>query len=325
MNPPRQKTAHQASGLDIGFRAELLRAIREYFFQQSVMEVITPTLRRFGVTDPNLDNVSLQAGGQEMFLQTSPEYAMKQLLAETGASIYQLCPAFRGGESGSRHRMEFQMLEWYRVGFDLQMLADDLEALLKHATQALSASFNISANISTAPIQRCSYRDLFMERLGVNPHQATIDDLKAQAQTCQASELNHLGEDALLEDYLDGLFATCVEPHLLAPTIVFDYPDCQAALAQLKVNAAGEQVADRFEFYAAGVEIANAYAELTDAEELRQRFLRHNQVRQERGQRQMPLDEGFLAAMPQMPDASGIALGMERLMMWLLGRGTLPQ
>ena len=275
--------------------------------------MVTDTLRPFGTTDPDLHNMTVTDGADEMFLQTSPEYAMKQLVAQAGLSVYQICPAFRGGEIGRRHRVEFRMLEWYRVGFDLDQLADDLDRLLRFVTSVLGVDYK--------GIRRRSYRDLFVDPFGVNPHLANAERLRALAR---GRRLLHLGSKAPVEDCLDGLFSTVIEPGLRDPVIVVEYPACQAALARLKINAEGERVAERFEFYAGGVEIANAYHELRDEAALRARLTRHNRVRAARGQREIPLDEAFLASAEQMPDCAGIALGIERLMMWLLNMDELP-
>ncbi len=294
-------------------RARLLRAVREYFHDQGVLEVTTSTLRSHGVTDPNLQNIPVQIGDARMFLQTSPEYAMKELLAETRVSMYQVCPAYRGGEAGRRHRIEFQMLEWYRVGFSSMDLADDVMRLLDTSLKTFGRE--------DVESRRISYRSLFEEHLGFNPHTASDNVLLDAAA---ARQLSHLDTGSQQEDYLDGLFSAVIEPALSSPTIVFDYPSCQAALAQLRINDEGDEVADRFELYAGGIELGNAYNELKDAAELRARFEAHNDLRRARQLPAMAIDEGFLAAMDRMPACSGIAIGVDRLLMWLLDLDELP-
>lgn len=297
--------------------SRLLAIVRDHFRREGLLEVATPALAAWGASDPHLVNLPVEDGGARLYLQTSPEYAMKKLLADAHRSvhqsgIYQICPAFRGGETGKRHSRDFLLLEWYRCHWSLPELMDDLARLFAAVTAALPHA------LPGVDLARASYGALFMDALGLNPHTASRAQL---AELAAAQGLEHLGpkaqKDAQREDFLDGLFATAIEPRLVQPTIVYDYPACQAALACLKQNEAGEQVADRFEFFAAGMEIANAYNELRDAEALAARFARNNRVRRVRGLPQMAADTEFLAAVKRMPEAAGIALGLERLLMAL--------
>lgn len=296
-------------------RAILLRAIREYFHEESVLEVVTPVLRDYGTSEIHLQNLSFEHG----YLQTSPEYAMKCLLAEIGGSIYQICPAFRGGESGQRHRSEFQMLEWYRVGYSLDELMTDLEHLLAAAMASLALP---DTDASTFPFRRFAYKELFHERFGICPHTASDSELR---KLCQTLPDDHLDNGARRADLLDALFSLGVEPRLNEPTLVYDYPASQAALAEVKTDGDGCQVADRFECYLQGMEIANAYQELNDAAELRERFRENNVTRLKLGKPEVPDDVSLLNALGKMPACAGAALGVDRLLMALIGESDISR
>jgi len=310
----------------VRLRSEVLRAVRQYFYREGLIEVSTRTLREFGASEPHLANLIVRDSGEEFFLQTSPEYAMKCLLAELGESIFQICPAFRGGEEGARHSVEFQMLEWYRLGFDLPELMRDLVRLLGSVNRSLETEevagrmslFDFSATTFT----RVSYGKLFEEAFNINPHCASIDAL---SEIAKRLGLSHLDETSDMEDYLDALFSTVIEPGLGTPTLVFDYPESQAALAEMGVSEEGHSVSKRFEFYVAGIEIANAYQELTDRNELIERFAKYNLKRKRRGLRRVPPDEKLLSAMYGMPKSAGIALGIDRLLMVLMGMDSIDQ
>lgn len=286
-------------------RGSLLAAIRTYFEGEDVLEVVTPLLRRHGVTDPYLQNIEVPGFG---YLQTSPEYAMKELLAEHARSIYQICPAFRGGESGRHHRSEFQMLEWYRCGFTLAALMDDVAQLCLVAAGALGASG------FTVP-DRKTYRELFEAQYGLNPHGASLEQLLGLGRDAGGT---HLDASSTRADCLDLLFSG-IEPCLADPVFVTDYPACQAALARVEVNASGDQIARRFELYAAGLEIANAYDECNDSAELRRRLTANNQQRRAMGLAEMEIDTGLLDAVDRIPPCVGVALGVDRLVMVLTG------
>ena len=248
------------------------------------------------------------------YLQTSPEYAMKILLADYREDIYQICPAFRGGESGNRHLTEFQMLEWYRCGLSLVGLMDDLESLVNGVIADLTAGFPLA--LPTGSFRRVTYRELFEQSFGLNPHDAPRESL---VQVASRAGLDHIASDASVADCLDALFSTVIEPDLAAPTLVFDYPAFQSALAEVGEGEQGDRVSRRFELFAGGLELANAYQELTDAEELRARFDENNRQRALTGKPGVPADEALIEATSRMPACSGIALGMDRLAMVLLG------
>ena len=289
-------------------RAEMYQKIRQFFAQRNVLEVETPILSQAGVTDVHLASVQVQrhihGKLNTQYLQTSPEFPMKRLLASGSGAIYQICKVFRDDEHGRKHNSEFTMLEWYRPGLDLKALmhetADLLEICLMHRFGEIR------------PII-LSYKHAFQDRLDINPLQATLKQLK---DTAHRVGLNlDLGDDRL--GYMDLLFSHFVEPSLGFDTPVFltDFPPEMASLAKVRIDDDGEQVAARFEVYIEGLELANAYDELLDAQTLRQRFEADNLERKQQGLAEMPLDEHLLAALPHMPVCSGIALGIDRLLM----------
>lgn len=289
-------------------RAQLYRTIREFFAQRDVMEVETPIVSQAGVTDVHLASVQAQrhivGRVQQQYLQTSPEFAMKRLLAAGSGSIYQICKVFRDDEHGRKHNSEFTMLEWYRPGLDLRELMHETAALLN---VCLAHRFD-----EIRPLV-LSYKHAFQDRLDINPLQATLAQLK---QTAQRVGLTlDLGDDRLA--YMDLLFSHFVEPSLGFDTPIFltDFPPEMASLAKVRLDEDGEEVAARFEVYIEGLELANAYDELLDASVLRARFEADNQERDKLGLQVMPLDENLLAALAHMPECSGIALGIDRLLM----------
>ena len=289
-------------------RAQLYRTIRDFFAQRNVMEVETPIVSQAGVTDVHLASVQVQrhieGRVQQQYLQTSPEFAMKRLLAAGSGAIYQICKVFRDDEHGRKHNSEFTMLEWYRPGLDLRELMHETAALLN---VCLAHRFD-----EIRPLV-LSYKHAFQDRLDINPLQATLAQLK---QTAQRVGLTlDLGDDRLA--YMDLLFSHFVEPSLGFDTPIFltDFPPEMASLAKVRLDEDGEEVAARFEVYIEGLELANAYDELLDASVLRARFEADNQERDKLGLQVMPLDENLLAALAHMPECSGIALGIDRLLM----------
>lgn len=289
-------------------RAKMYQRIRQFFAERDVLEVETPVLSQAAVTDVHLASVPAlrHVNGQQHthYLQTSPEFAMKRLLASGSGAIFQICKVFRDDEHGRKHNSEFTMLEWYRPAFSLTDLMHETSALLN---VCLAERFS-----DLRPIV-LSYKHAFQDRLDINPLQATLQQLK---DTARRVGLNlDLGDDRLA--YMDLLFSHMVEPSLGFDTPVFltDFPPEMASLAKVKTDDDGEQVAARFEVYIEGLELANAYDELVDAEVLRQRFMADNAERAAQGLTVMPIDEHLLAALPHMPECSGIALGIDRLLM----------
>jgi lysyl-tRNA synthetase class 2 len=294
-------------------RAELLTGIRDFFRQAGVLEVETPACSRFGVTDPAIESFTTRytgpgaAQGAERYLQTSPEFPMKRLLAAGSGPIYQLCRVFRNGELGRLHNPEFTLLEWYRPGYDHHALMDEMSELVQ--------------SLSPDPLveERLSYAGAFQRHLRIDPHSASAGQLRDCAigeGIAGAESLPLEGRDA----WLDLLLSHLIEPHLGVEgmTFLYDYPATQAALA--RVRPGEPPVAERFELYLAGMEIANGFHELTDAREQRARFLEENRRRKAMGLREVPVDEHLLAALESgMPPCAGVALGVDRLLMALAG------
>jgi lysyl-tRNA synthetase class 2 len=294
-------------------RARLLERIRAFFRAADVLEVETPACSRHAGTDPAIGSLRTRftgpgrGTGTTLYLQTSPEFPMKRLLAAGSGPIYQICRVFRDGEAGRLHNPEFSLLEWYRPGFDHHRLMDEVAALVSAVAQRPLAQ------------RRVSYRELFLELLRLDPHTADVRALRACALAQGvpgAAELRFERSDP----WLDLLLTHCVEPRLepQVMTFVFDYPVSQAALA--RVRADEPAVAERFELYLGGMELANGFHELTDAAEQSARFRRDLAQRAAAGLEPVPMDLYLLAALEAgLPDCSGVAVGLDRLLMWLTG------
>lgn len=298
-------------------RAELLARIRDFFAARGVLEVDTPTLAAAGVTDVHLENFVTRftgpgmAEGQNLYLQTSPEFHMKRLLAAGSGPIYQICKAYRNEESGRLHNPEFTMLEWYRPGFDHHRLMDEMAELLRRV-------------LGCDEPERLSYRTAFEQTLGVCPLTASLSELRAAGQGLGADDLLVVEQDR--DTLLQLLFAFGVEPVIgqIVPCFVYDFPASQAALA--RISPADGRVAERFEVYFRGIELANGFHELSDAAEQRARFDQDNALRRARGLAEKPVDEYLLAALAAgLPDCAGVALGIDRLIMLALKAERLEQ
>ena len=293
-------------------RASCLRQIREFFYQRNVLEVDTPLLSRFSVTDPYMSAMSAcdSKGRHQGYLQTSPEYAMKKLLCAGSGDIYQLSKVYRANESGQQHSPEFAMLEWYRLGFDEFKLMEEVADLL---LTVLGSKERVDF----------SYQEAFLTFTGIDPLTISYTELVAFA----SQKLGELPSDLLFDNYLTLLFSECVEPQFEADklTFVFDFPGAQSALAKVReVN--GHLVANRFEVYSGGIELANGFYELTDAEEQLQRFKAENQLRQQLGKQPLEIDLELIEAIQLgMPECAGVALGFDRLLMILLKETTIKQ
>lgn len=303
-----------ASLASLRLRGELLGRLREFFRQRGVLEVDTPLMSRAAATDPHLHSFVVESSGEPYYLQTSPEFAMKRLLAAGSGPIYQLCKAFRQDEAGRNHNPEFSMLEWYRPGFDEAALMEEVEALVRCC--------QLSGRTPLAPFARRSYRSLFRERLQLDPFSCELAQLRARA--VELLEVSDLGEHR--DDWLQLLFTHCIEPHLSGGVFVTEFPASQAALARIDTDAEGVPVARRFELYIDGVELANGYRELTDAREQARRFREDNARRRAAGLPLMPEDQNLLRALESgLPDCSGVALGFDRLLMLASGAGRLSE
>ncbi|MDR0781656.1 MAG: EF-P lysine aminoacylase GenX [Pseudomonadales bacterium] len=300
-----------ASLAALAARDDLNRLIRNFFQRRAVLEVETPLMSRGSGTDPQLAPIVARYGvgpgsvGEPRYLQTSPEFAMKRLLAAGSGPIYQLGKAFRDGESGPRHNPEFTLLEWYRPGFTLEQLMEEVAALVREAL-ALAAD----------PIARVSYAALFQREFGLDPHSAPLVHLQALVHARVDRQLD-LGErDACL----DVLYSALIEPTLLEPVFIYDYPATQAALAKTAPDAQGRLVARRFELVMGGLELANGYDELSDAAEQARRFEQDALTRARLGLPPLAADTRLVAALTQgLPACAGVALGVDRLLMLKLG------
>ena len=264
------------------------------------MEVETPALCSTTVTDPSIE--SLQAtdhAGRGWYLQTSPEFAMKRLLAAGCGSIYQITRAFRDGEQGRHHNLEFSILEWYRIGFDHHRLIDDVDGLLDRVLGPL-------------PSVRMTFRDAFARHLDIDPHGADPAEIH---HACESRGFASRATAATRDECLDYLLASAVQPALGPGRVyLFDFPASRAALAQVRPGSPA--VAERFELYIDGIEVANGYHELRDAGELRQRMLHDTEMRRAARRPAPDVDERLLAAHSAgLPACAGVALGLDRLVM----------
>ncbi len=301
-------------------RARLIATVRAFFAARGIWEVETPVLGQGGSTDVHLVSLSSLArtdkGQRKLWLQTSPEFHMKRLLAADSGPIFQLAKSFRDGEVGARHNIEFTMLEWYRPGFTLAQLIEETTALVEHVLPQ-----------SPGPVVYYRYRELFHRHLEVDPFTTSLVTLRSLA-----AERGNMSAQALAEEgrdtCLDLLMGMAIEPTLGQQelSVVVDYPASQAALARRHQDADGEWVASRFELYLNGIELANGYDELTDAEEQRQRFDADNAERRRLGLPEVDVDAHLLAALEQgLPASSGVALGLDRLIQLALGKTRLEE
>ena len=297
-------------------RAALYKKIRQYFDNAGVTEVVTPALSFAGNTDAAIESFVCHSDSYSapLYLHTSPEFFMKRLLVEGSGSIYQICNVFRSEEQGRYHNPEFAMLEWYRLDYDYRQLMQDVEHLLNTL---------LDDNQQTPVVYR-SYAQLF-ESFSVNPFTADIEQLKAVV-FANAIDV-HKPETLNRQQWLDLMMVELIEPAMQfnAMTFVYDYPADQASLAKLR-NDAGVMVAERFELYWQGMELANGFTELTDADEQQRRFEKDLLKRQANGQSRIKPDDKFITALRKgMPACSGVALGIERLLMILLKQERLNQ
>ncbi len=306
-----------ASWSHLRLRAELLARTRAFFHERAFLEVETPLLSADVVVDRNIDPLCVvlphdphaPAEGRELWLQTSPEFAMKRLMAAGGEAIYQITRAFRGGESGRLHNPEFTIVEWYRRGDSMedgmQLTADLCESLL-----------------NLGPAERLSYGQAFETHVGIDPHRATAAELADLARTRGLSFSDTLAAGDR-DTWLNLLLAELVQPHLgrPRPTLLYHYPGSQAALARV---AGDPPLAERFELFVRGVELANGYHELLDAEVLRGRNRQANEERTAEGKPRLPEASRLLAAMDAgLPACGGTALGFDRLVMLAAGAESL--
>jgi lysyl-tRNA synthetase class 2 len=325
-------------------RAALLRRAREFFAAREVLEVDTPLLVNAAVTDVHIHSARVRltepgvaqpgsaapapaAPAPPLFLHTSPEYAMKRLLAAGSGDIYQICHVVRGLECGRLHNPEFTLIEWYRTGFTLASLMDEVEALVRTLLGAASAA---------RASERLSYREAFLRELALDPFSASEEALARAAQPLGFRRAplppradrgaTSSASAGARDEWLELLMASLVGPRLgrSALTFVHSYPASQAALARL--DRADARVAERFELYCEGIELANGFHELAAADEQRARFEHDNAERRRLGLPLAAPDERLLAALAAgLPDCAGVALGFDRTLMLALGAGHIEQ
>lgn len=275
-------------------RARMLQETRSFFQDRSVMEVDCCSLLRFPSLDAHVEAIEVAVTRSETgYLHTSPEFAMKRLLAEGSGDLYYLGHVFRKGDFGRLHNPEFAMIEWYRVG----------KSYLEFIREACSL---IELFLGELPVRFLSYRDAYLKHAGIDP-------FAEFAVPCEFADLGSL--DWKREEWLHFLMSAAIEPHLGKDelTVLCEYPPGQAGLSRI-VESQGNRVAERFEIYHRGVELCNGYHELTDSLEQRRRFEEENSSRQSKGLKPYPLDEAFLASITSLPDCCGASIGFDRLM-----------
>ena len=302
-------------------RANVLATIRKFFNERDVIEVETPLLSNGTITDVHLDpfitqfNYSTDSNIEEakaLYAQTSPEFAMKRLLASGYGCCYQICKAFRHEQHGRYHNPEFTMLEWYRVGFDHFQLIEEVAALLRDV-------------LACKDTESISYQNLFLREVNIDPLKATNEEL-----TTLISEHGMLSDWLINEGSKDTLLqfvmSEIIEPRIGndIPCFVYNFPASQASLA--KISADDSRVAERFECYFKGIELANGFNELTDADQQLRRFRADNEIRSDMNKEQRPIDDNFIAALKHgLPKCSGVALGVDRLLMLALGAKSIDK
>jgi len=304
-------------------RARMLERIRAFFFERGVLEVETPMLSCAATIDPALASLSthytgpLFPHGQTLYLHTSPEFPMKRLLAAGSGSIYQVCKVFRDGEAGRLHNPEFTMIEWYRVGFDHHRLMDETGGLV---TQLLASSLSLQAP------EKLTYREAFQRHAGLDPHAATAEEFARAAGRHHIDVPRDLRAHDDLAVWRDLLLTHIVEPGLGRDrlTFLYDYPAAQASLA--RVQPGDPPLASRFELYLNGVELANGFHELADADEQRARFEHQRHARTAAGLPEVPMDAHLLDALAHgLPECAGVALGFDRLVMLATGARSIAE
>ena len=296
-------------------KARLLSKLRDFFAEKDILEVQTPVLSQAGNTEPTIESFIIQEHEnaahkiQPSFLNTSPEFAKKRLLAAGYGSMYQITPAFRQDEQGKRHNSEFTLLEWYRIDFDHHALMGEVNALVRFVAEKF---------LNLGRSQFLTYQDAMIKFAGVDPFNATNEELKEA--TIKAG-IDAVGMDDVNQDtWLDLIMSEIVEKNLPlnCPVFIYDYPASQAALA--KIRKGSHDVAERFELYINGMELANGFHELSDAAEQAQRFKQQQQQRKESGQQGIPADYHLIEALKHgLPECAGVAVGLDRLLMVLTG------
>jgi len=290
-------------------RACLLQDIRDFFSSRGVMEVETPLISQAGNTDPEIRSIRTEDGA---YLRTSPEFALKRLLAAGSGDVFELGRVFRGGESGRSHNPEFTMLEWYRTGFSYHRLMDEVAALVRQCGRG---------KFDRWPQHTLTYRQLFLRYANLDPFDANERELSERAKLHGINDL-----ELNRRQWLDLLISVVIQPALpeACLTFVHDFPATQAALARVRQD--NPPVAERFELYLGRTELANGYQELTDAIEQTRRFDTDNAERERRGQAACQIDRHLLQALEHgLPDCAGVALGVDRLLMAIVDAASISE
>lgn len=288
-------------------RAKKIALIRNYFQENKVLEVSTPILSTSAVSDTNIESINTNLSispSEKFYLQTSPEFFMKRMLADGFGDIFQVCKVFRDDELGRLHLPEFTMIEWYRLNFNLKNIINDT---LNIITLILHDQY------TNIPVEKISYRDAFLKYLNIDPITVDIEKIIILANLDTSLQLIM---DNDRNQYLDFLFATRIAENFNQKelTVVHHFPADQAALARICPN--NNNHADRFEIFFGNVELANGYVELTDIHETKKRFQNDQYLRHAQGKKIRPLDENFIASIEfGLPDCAGVALGFDRLLM----------
>ncbi|MCL2711436.1 MAG: EF-P lysine aminoacylase EpmA [Planctomycetaceae bacterium] len=307
---------------NLRFRSELIWCIRQFFYDRNFCEVQTPILSADTNVDCYLEPLAVtdkllplnHHNSRKYYLQTSPEFAMKRLLAAGLDPIFQIAPVFRLGDRGQFHNVEFTMLEWYRIGDNYKTGMFLLAELIRFLYDVLEIE-------SADEIGYCTYRDAFESEVGLNPHTTTAQELQG---VCDARNIVYPESYGVtsLDDYLDRLFSELVQP-TLESVIVYDFPQSQSQLAKVRQDEE-YAVSERFELYLKGQEIANGYHEIRDASELRRRFQANRERRLADGRAWLPIESRLLTVMELgFPQCSGTALGIDRLLMVMLDADTI--
>ena len=312
MTRERSSFAPSASLATLEKRSALLRKLRGFFYERNFIEVETPLLSSEIVPEQHIEPIVAENG---QFLQASPELHMKRFVAAGASAIFQVTRSFRAGECGQLHNPEFTIVEWYRAGDDMRAGIDLLDKL-------------VQSLLDTPPCRRTTYAEAFERTVALCPHKASLAEMSSVADSASAgpdqTPVSH--QPMSRDEWLNLLLATRVEPHLGKdrPEIVYHYPATQASLAKIIRSDFGYDVAERFELYYHGIELANGFHELTDAVEQRRRFEAVNAARVADGRRALPMPESLLAALDHgLPDCAGAALGFDRLVMLANNAGSI--
>lgn len=300
--------------------------MRQFFAEREVLEVSPPVLSKHTVTDPHIRSLVVESSSELMYLQTSPEYAMKKLLAGGSGPIYCLGQVFRAGETGLKHLPEFTMLEWYRPAMSLSDLQVEVTDLVRQLAALFDTEFPDAVTVT--------YQQLFEQVFGFNPHLAEDEKLKELANKYFPNLVEHIGfqDKGTRNDYLDLLFSQGIEPSLVTPHFVTEFPASQASLSETErrrisvdSNTISQEVSLRSELYWQGVELSNAYQELRDSSQLLSRMQRDNDVRKSRSLSMIEPDQDLLQAIEAMPPCVGVAVGVDRLLMLLMGEDDIAK